>query len=80
MQKVDQWYGRGYYYGLWFSNEGSYWAWRKTHWDYPANRTYYNRHTRIYVTPHARARYNDHRTKTRQAPQQRRSDRRGSRH
>lgn len=38
----DIWFGPGFYYGIWFSEEQEYWYWRDQHRDYPPNRNYYN--------------------------------------
>ncbi len=38
----DQWYGPGFYFGLWFTSIYAYQTWRYNHRDYPSNRHYYN--------------------------------------
>lgn len=50
-ESQDAWYGPGFYYGIWFNNEGEYWDWRQYHRDYPYNRYYYQ-HSRPYYYYH----------------------------
>lgn len=44
----DYWYGPGYYFGNWFTDEHIYWVWRRTHRFYPSNRNYYHPTRPIY--------------------------------
>lgn len=44
----DTWFGPGYYYGLWFEDEPTYWQWRGQHEEFPPNHDYYSPDRRIY--------------------------------
>lgn len=38
----DIWFGPGYYYGIWFEDESTYWQWRGHHEEFPPNQDYYS--------------------------------------
>src|SRR5579872_1489123 len=44
----NDWFGPGYYYGIWFWTWGQYYPWRTSHWYYPNGRGYYNNHHPVY--------------------------------
>ena len=44
----DRWFGPGYYYGVWFEDEATYWQWRGQHEEFPPNHDYYSPDHPIY--------------------------------
>lgn len=51
-EQTDEWYGPGFYFGIWFDNEDDYWGWRGNHRDYPSNRNYYHSDHPIHYDHH----------------------------